>query len=512
MKNNDIKDEPISYQLNKLIVPFSYSMNYQVALGEIVLNPESTSPIWEAQDLDTDRFFHHISKLIHINNDWDETIGRRFVITEAGRKYYNLPHPDQLVYLTRKRKIPDYYFLRIKQTELFLFETQVGFLVYELEHLANPSNSEKEYSFRHLRKTADLSVDTIIDANYYAKSFKRKKDLETYYYAKKEETPTTFRLTSINSQIVQQIGIDSFFEHEMLSDDNIIASNALVYSALVLGKPFSNEDGHLEKLGQYLFHMRRAFKPSYKPAPREFELENNPNIMQFFANSFWGISMEGLTNIVYLMDDETTNNFMLSGYTHNLYNSYFLLYILALHQRYGLLRFFDHLGSKKNIDIIDLRQCIANFWVRSLFRQISNIDHQDQLYRQIRTVLGIDDLLDELQSELGLLADLSIIEEQRKDSIFQSVVMILSTIFVGISTAQAVWSMYTYYKGNYYPRPFGWPFWTFCVCLILIMLGTGIWGIKAYLKLRTKINSQSTEVSKTASTLSQVFEKNSLDG
>lgn len=489
MKKTDISEQIISYQLNKLIVPFSYNKDYSLMLNKLCKQNENSS-YWHDEDLDTDRLFHHISKLIHFNDEWEETIGRRFVITDEGRAKLELPTKDQLVYLIHKRKKPEYYYLCIKQVELFLFETQVGFIAYELEHLDNPQDNEAGYPYQHLKKVPDLSVDTIINANYFAKSFKRKNDLDTYYYEKKGTNQKGFRLASITSKIIDDFDVDSFFEHEAKSNENT-ASNALVYSALVLGKPFIREGDSQEKLGKYLYYMRRAFKPSYKPAPREFELEKNPNIMQFFANSYWGISMEGLTNIVYLIeDDDVTNNFMLSGYTHNLENAYFYIYILALNQRYTLLRFFGQVGSPTGNNIIKSRQHIARFWLRSLFRQVSNVDHQDHLYKRIHKVLGIEDLLEELHSELGLLADLSLIQEQQQESIFQGRVMILSTIFVGISTAQSVWTMYTYYKGNLFPILFSWHFWLFFAALFIIIMGTGIWGYKVFKQLKNKGNDQ----------------------
>lgn len=72
-----------------------------------------------------------------------------------------------------------------------------------------------------------------------------------------------------------------------------------------------------------------------------------------------------------------------------------------------------------------MRKRIADFRLRSVFQQVSNVDHQDVLYRRIRKILGIEEMLHELHFELEILADLSVQEEQRKESIFQKFVMIL---------------------------------------------------------------------------------------
>ncbi|HQD75594.1 MAG TPA: hypothetical protein PKM06_03185 [Bacillota bacterium] len=413
--------EQIVYQLNKIIIPFSYTLDSKDAV-EMILNPgDDSKPDWIARDLNTDRLFNYISRLIHGNNEWEETIGHHYVMSEDGRIKYNLPLENQLVYMVRRKK--EYYYMRILQVELFLFETQVGFLVYDIEHLANPAGSEKGYPFEKIMKAPDLSVDTVIDANCFSKSLKRKRDLEFKYYKKDELV--TLQLASATSKIIECYGVDSYFEHEMVFGEQLVPSTALVYSALILGKSFLQEEDWQEKLGRLLFFMRRAIKPSYKPAPQEFDLENNPNVLRFFENSYWGISTEGLNNIVYLVDDNTTNEFMTTGYQKNLQNSYYYIYILALHQRFALLNFCSRVGSRSGNNILNMRKRIADFRLRSVFQQVSNVDHQDVLYRRIRKILGIEEMLHELHFELEILADLSVQEEQRKESIFQKFVMIL---------------------------------------------------------------------------------------
>ena len=107
--------------------------------------------------------------------------------------------------------------------------------------------------------------------------------------------------------------------------------------------------------------------------PQEFDLENNPNVLRFFENSYWGISTEGLNNIVYLVDDNTTNEFMTTGYQKNLQNSYYYIYILALHQRFALLNFCSRVGSRSGNNILNAS---VLFQVAFRISTVSNVDYK----------------------------------------------------------------------------------------------------------------------------------------
>ena len=68
---------------------------------------------------------------------------------------------------------------------------------------------KKDIPLKKIIKAPDLSVDTVIDANCFSKSLKRKRDLEFKYYKKDELV--TLQLASTTSKIIECYGVDSYF-------------------------------------------------------------------------------------------------------------------------------------------------------------------------------------------------------------------------------------------------------------------------------------------------------------
>ena len=496
----------IQGQVSRLVVPFSFKMGYGDACLSFTRSGGEKVSHWKPQDFSKEKLFQHIDRLIDASGDCSETIGRRFVLGQEGRSGYGLPHTRNTPVYVQSKGIELQLF--IHDVEIILFETNVGFVIFGLEY----------------GKSA--SVETMIDGNYLCKNFSRH-DINLFYRQKyyQETKQIDINLGRIAGEITKHLDVLSFFDNKVQPANRLAASHALVFNAVILDKEFSKKNDFMHELKKYLFFMRRSFKGSYKPAPAEFEIENNPEVMQFFENSYWGVSLEGLANIVYLVDDENTNKFFMGGYSGNLKNTYFYLYILALHQKYALMQFFstatqlpytDSALADPDNTLLDelnsLRRKIAHFIMRSYFGQVSNITHQKKLYEAIRQTLGIREMLDELHFELEQLAALTEMEEQkrlaaqrleqklireeeqkqlaaqrliqeelraaenRRDNKFQKFIAVITTVFVLISTAQVVWEMYIYVSSQQYPALFSRTFWYMVVPFAFLCLIT-VYGV-----------------------------------
>ncbi|MGE5423043.1 MAG: hypothetical protein ACM3QW_07250 [Ignavibacteriales bacterium] len=484
---SDGQPDLIFKQINRIIIPFTYDQDFQQACSTYLEAESSGKAMWKVKDFSLSGLFQHICGLIS-SEETDVSVGRRFVLDQTGRAYYGLPHKTNTIFTLglKKKTIA----LTIPAVQVVLFKSGVGFVVVELGY--------KE----------DAEIEDVIDGNYFFKSFHRS-DLEMSFIktiAKDESaevriTPSQLILNFINHLNV----LDFFNDKDSKAGNSIVGAHALVYSGILFDRFFSNLTEYEEQLKQYLFWMRRSFKESYKPAPGEFSLDNNPEVLQLFQNSYWGISVEGLANIAYLVDDDETNQFFSGNYYGNLENTYFFMYLLALHQRYTLLKFIkeaallpyplDRKISYKeaqdlNEQIYRLRKKIAYFVLRSTFYQVSNITHHNKLYKQIQQSLGITDLQNELELELQMLASINSIEEQirrdRKDEREKSLedfITLISTMFVLITTTQAVWSMYTYYVLKQIPPLWSSGFWV-SVIILLIMWVTALLGYAYFSRKR----------------------------
>lgn len=569
-----------------LVLPFAYQMNYHEAAKHLQSQSVSTKKgkiinVWNPIEFQTERLFHYIEVLISSEHYNPGTIGCRYRMAgEQGRDKYKLPpRPNQPIYLHRKEGTVQFY---LDDVELLLFKTQVGFLVYQIHY------------------DSAQGIDNIILGNYGLKKFSLDDQRLGYIITKsdpdakdngiyhKESKWEGLNLVETSLNILNELNVLTFFEQEIrraptkkLESDSIEAppaaqpAHALVYTAVVMDKSINQYPEWQDVIMKILFRLRRSFKESYKPAPFEYSIDGNPEVLQFFENSYWGISSEAVANLVYLVDDETTNAFFSGNYFGNLKQSYYYLYILTLHQRYALLNLAIE-AAKLPLDVhalaseerkerqeklLETRDKMAFFVLRCVFRQVSNISHQNRLYESIRTALGIQSLMEEIDWELKAInsLDLEMVDmdrqktaeyrqeerkrweqerhewekardddrrrwekdkedrekvhreeqmkielekkerdeqhyrEQEAEQKLQRFIVVISTVFLIITTIEAAWQIYSLIRSGVYPPPESA---CFVVCLIFItsVIGLTLMGVIYYFSEWRQVKNRSKPV------------------
>ncbi|MCD8510599.1 MAG: hypothetical protein LRY73_12490 [Bacillus sp. (in: Bacteria)] len=330
-----------------VVVPFVYDTNdFQ---QEKLLKED-----WEISSFkDSKNLFDHVNHLIPSQESYyNGTIGRRFQLKETSREKYDLPtNKSQKMYLITKKG--EEFSFKIERVYLFLFETEVGFLVYDIEHTSSNIDTIvlTNYQLKHLHHL--YSGELLHQKEYFLK----KQNGEGVSLSPEGDWRT---MSSITIQLLQDITVKNYF-----SSLNGEPETGLVFNFILMDEGFRFEDKMHEKLSRNLFNLRRSFKESYKPSPLEFDLDNNPQILQLFQNSYWGVSLEGLSNIAYLTGDSVTDEFF-RNYQDKLV-AYFYIYLLALHQRYGFIHLnamaselpkestFEQ-GSKGKVTVPELRK------------------------------------------------------------------------------------------------------------------------------------------------------------
>jgi hypothetical protein len=456
----------INHQLNLFIIPFVFKaetefdevansieqMKIQKDLKEGA-DPSIWQPIQHNSD---DRFFGHINQLVPTDGEnYESTIGKLWGLNPLARDSYKLPKNQNQTVLFQTSKKKEIQ-LKILDVQLYLFETGIGFLIYEINY---PKIN---------------NIDELVLANYLVKRFKNFGGKMQLLKAKEDTSEYEIKanLSDITIELLKPLNVTSYFEKDAnfkkdpsLEKAKLAPNNALVFSTAILDKAFSTSTDYITRLKRYLFESRRVFKESYQPDESEFDLDKNDEIYKPFENSIWGISLEGASNIVFHTDNEDTNKFFSSSYIKNVKHNYFYMYILALHQRYALLnlsvqaaeipRKIEKLieSAEEYATITKLREEIAYFDLRSSFLHVSHITHQDKVYQTMFRTLHIGDLHRKLQSEVESIASLldirkSAIEKtvekhkedrRRKNERFY---VIASTIFVVISTLSSLWALF----------------------------------------------------------------------
>ncbi|QED48146.1 magnesium transporter CorA family protein [Cytobacillus dafuensis] len=382
----------VEKQVTFLIVPFAFRAEYENTDRLIDhSNFEEKTPVSE-------RLYDHVQNLISPQGRKYEAIGRRFVLKDEVRTKWNLPNRKD-TFLTYQYSKQSFSF-SIESIELYVFETQVGFVLFKIGH---PKFS---------------SIEQMIETNYHIKRLGKLRNTKVFYDKKTGKDTLLEQEIHLNDLIdsfLSNLEVDTYFE-----GDDTHVKQSLVFSAAFLNQPGLEESS----VTAWLFRMQRAFKDSYKPVK---EMENRRDLFIPFDNSYWGVSLEGMANIVTKTNDTTADQFFGTDYFYRLENTYLFMYILALHQRYALLYFSKQISllpyqlnqiedqlEKQNELITKFRKNIVNFMLKCSYNQVSNVTHQSELYEMIRTNLKIEYLFTEINDELYSLSSLMEIIEQKK--------------------------------------------------------------------------------------------------
>lgn len=528
MPENIYDTSKVVHHLIYLIVPFAFNCEWEEAAVRLGKDGQ-----WRPAGFSNQRLFNYVDDLFS-NNEPNQILARYYRLEQKSRNRIGLPNNINTIMklATGKGELA----VSLTQIELFLFESRVGFLAYKLQMADN------------------CSVNDIVDAAYYAKSFKRSEVTLNYERktGKDSSQPMQIRIPDITAVLLEPLTIESFFENDLNSKGQQSPHHALVYSAVILDKKPADEE-----IAEILFRMRRSFKYSYKPASSEYDLAHNEESLQLFDNIYWGASLEGLSCLTYKLDDKVSNDFLNGTFMGYLENTYLFLYLLALHQRYGLISLAmeaAHLPStlqemrksmhpekyktglskmvklnsislhsadvSEQSQISMLQEKISYFTLRFLFTQVSAITHHARLYKLMRQVMGINELLWELRLEIEALSAMAEAEDLRetqemrlaerrqwesekedrrlqwkkeedKQEQFQNFALIISTVFVFISTTQALWSMANCYWYKQYPAPGSNAFIGMLVCIAMmwfLVLGCAIWWWTRLRKTDDSIN------------------------
>ncbi len=153
-----------------------------------------------------------------------------------------------------------------------------------------------------------------------------------------------------------------------------------------------------------LFLLRRNYKESYQASPVDLQIKPNPEVLDTFSNITFGQSLEGGVTLVEVSKEYDHPFF--EGFIDKARNSYFIPFILALHQRFTLIYFATHMAQ---LDITDkgavrgLRERILDFILKWRFSQVSNVTMYNKFYENWRNVLGLETLLNEIREEINEL-------------------------------------------------------------------------------------------------------------
>lgn len=366
-------------------------------------------------------------------------------------------------------------------SELYLFKTGIGFYrfqiqyknVVDIETLTLRNNSIKSIAHNNEKVVITCSKSIIFDEKKHltnklnqncAKAvnytdggkelyidttdligFNSSKEIKV---TKSNEEEKYLRYTSIEELDVRdflnrelKLIKDLSYFNDFAYDDQKMAIKANVFSSCLLEENISEE----KSVSDLAFLMSRGYKSTYKKT----KSEGSNDFFSTFDNCHWAVSREGVSNIAWLVEDNSTNTFFKETYLDRIEN-YFYIYILALHQYYGLIKSAQDISQlpssikvysadKNKYKKLMVTYDEINFLsLKCIYHEVTHISHQAQVYNKIFEVLGIDALISEINYEMDRLTSIVNLIREEDKGIRGKKYAIIGSIFAFFAVFEAI--------------------------------------------------------------------------
>ena len=408
------------------------------------------SALWKAPGQVASRqfFFPHIFEFLESTAD-DSYLFRREMTPEALSLLFGLYGKDKRLQAALGKYCSEFEFTGF---DLYLLKSGIGFLIAECS-LVNPSPDaiiDFSYHIRYFSKySAEISFCT---SGFHEKKVKHYSDMSAEYKGNTEASGMPEPFVRLHSYEVteegtlkcdQKVGLYDLFSELLalvFTDKDrlmldVTGDNLLVFN-YVFSSPF-REDAERE---EFLYRAGHVFKESYVPHPGD--LGNNcDHTLDTFRNIHFGITLEGAVILV-----EDTGHAFFGQFAERVKNGYFMLYMLALHNRLASIHFRiritqimpSELGrihrNRRFVKTVrHFRNEILSFYLNAYFVQVTNNTNYERVYRMYNQAFDVEVLLNEVKKKTDEIDDVLNRENERQSNSLMKKLTVLGAVFVPFS-------------------------------------------------------------------------------
>ncbi len=320
-----------------------------------------------------------------------KNLGKSFVYKTNGILF-------DLEYKYGEKSIP----LVCKDLGVIVYRSGIGFLWYEIK-FRNEISTEEYVAFQHDFKELARTHDD----KFVKKEFNQEK---------KEILYEQFVLGEWLSNLIssESTGIRFWAERISKNEDIMlhIPDKALLFQYIFIEEATDQEAKNL------LFHVTNGYNEKYNP-PANME----GNTYSPFGNTSFYVTKAGMGCVV--INEKSNERFFDGQFRGKYIRDYFFIYILLLYQSFSCThcsKLLTNLPADENkmakylskLEI--LSEQINLFLVKSLFESVSNVHHQNGLYRYGKTELCIKDDIQSLTIGVDALKNIEREKSERKIS------------------------------------------------------------------------------------------------
>ncbi|MCR5733771.1 MAG: GGDEF domain-containing protein [Lachnospiraceae bacterium] len=314
---------------------------------------------------------------------------------------------------------------------LYLFESRVGFFWYETGNFrpAGETDAKEDDFFSPDALVLFNSRFKELNFGRYTKNFKRKGATEPFT-AGNWATGVIFKAVGDVSFFAART--NTLYKHSPDNNPLYVPGKALIFNYAAF------EDMDMDSLTAYAYHLTKGYKKSYLVPG-----DAGSRMISPFGNVLWYACNEGCG--YYVIAGEDNANFFRKGMAVNFMSDYFLLYILALNNRYSLIRFAERIGnelpsdaavylspginvdtgmyeSREKRDLYDLEQKVTRlvteidvFITKNVRASVSYVEHQSDFYDYLTKVFKVKESIEGLTTGVSALQRLlsQVVETER---------------------------------------------------------------------------------------------------
>lgn len=494
-----MEDARIVKSLVRFIVPFSMDMGKAEAFASICKRIEDvhvneTQTLWASYNISDSEcdLYDTVQRSMNDIEDSNREIGRAYRI-HPNCKQKLLP---KLQFNLRDSKVAadKAIDIAINNMGLYVFHTGIGFIWYELKtatssmnELLQVNNKLKELAYKGQKdqliqitannEDSGYTMADVIDgipeneaeADYIKIPGKSPKYLHkgklpadilqheslTLYQRQdaiwyKYEERVEFSFYTFIQEYLSILPIDTYFATRIKEVDGkktAIPDKALLYSVALL------EESKGEEVLPYLYWLGKGYVDSYLFPDKYF---NEPEDYTFapFENSRWYANMEGCAQVITKTGKERTDSFFDTIYWSRI-ESYFLIYIIVLHQYYCLLRLdygisqlpndikgYDDGAARRKLNAY--REKLNFFFMNSVFLKVSHLSHHNEYFDYLKQVFGLENITSTMLEKITIMDDM--VERWRENKKGKNILAftIIGSIFAFIQTLNNALGIYDF--------------------------------------------------------------------
>jgi hypothetical protein len=436
-----IEDASISYRIE----PFYFEKGFSE-----IHNPIGFRPLTFTKEM----FYDHIDNLMFLkekDSSYNNQIGKSFQIdwNKSDKILYHdsylkkdVPFPakeTEYEYLVDGKKNSDiqkYIRFKIENVHLLVSEMKVGFLVYDIKiiELYEVKNGVKEsltqsvenyeWAMYYLRKLQIANKGYLVAAiqdpeqvilrkEFYMRRDAALRNNESFTEEEPAEpnlVPVKVKWTDLTNGLLKSLG-----EVHSFTNQKKVGHHALLYTSAFIQPPEEIEATDVTRKNFELMIANKVYKISHGYRETYYKDVKVDDILRPFDNIMWSLSSEGVSNIVYTLDNEQAMKFFNDTFKTKRETNYYFMYILGLLQKYSLLYFTirstqvlyqssiysgaELTKEERDKELKRTREFYSEtlkFTVHGYYEQVSYHSHYNEIYVQLIKALRIPEMQQEL--------------------------------------------------------------------------------------------------------------------